>query len=101
MKQSRTRSGQPDPVYAVRTPMAMMATFTKTSLRAERNAARLREPPRDRTLASIQALAPFTTIAPSKASTNGTTSGATGARRRPTGQPGRTSTAPLDCTTVF
>ena len=82
MKQPRIRSGQPESVQSVTTAMPMIATLTRTSLRADRNAALLREPPWWRTRASSQALVALTAIAPSEASTNGTTSGASGSENR-------------------
>ena len=62
----------------------MTAMFTATSLRADRNAALLSEPPWCRTPTSSQALVPLIAIAPSEASTTGPTSGATGSEKRST-----------------
>ena len=45
MKQPSTRSGQPDRVHSVTTPIRMIATLTTTSLRAASHAARVIEPP--------------------------------------------------------
>ena len=45
MTQSSGMSGQPDPVHAVTRAIAMIATSIARSLRAERKAAPLSEPP--------------------------------------------------------
>ena len=76
----RTRSGQPEPVHSVTTAMAMIARLTTTSLRAERNAARLSEPTRvPQPGEHAQRYVPFTSDRPERAvSTSGTTAGGDG-----------------------
>ena len=56
----------------------MIARLTATSLRAERKAAPLSEPPWWRTRTSSSAQTVFTTAAPDAVTTNAVTSGATG-----------------------
>jgi len=78
MTQPSTMSGQPEPVQAVTSAIAMMARLTATSSRAERKAAPLSEPPWWRTRTSSSAHTVFTTAAPDAVTTIAATSGATG-----------------------
>ena len=73
------RSGHAD-VHkkAVTNPAAMMARLAKASLRAERNAARVRLPPRCRWLASRKAQKRFTASAPVPVRVSETGAGGTG-----------------------
>ena len=72
------RSGHAERVAAVTSPAATMATFAKTSLRAERNAARVRLPPCARKRANMSAQERLTASAPRPASESGTGAGGTG-----------------------
>src|SRR3954453_3106626 len=64
MPRPTMRSGHAERVAAVTSPAATMATFAKTSLRAERNAARVRLLPYARKRANMSAQERLTASAP-------------------------------------
>src|SRR5437763_8207649 len=75
MPSPTTRSGQMDCVEAVTKPAPIIARFAATSLRAERNAARVRLPACARTRANIKAHDRLTTRAPAPVRVRGTGAG--------------------------
>ena len=73
------RSGHADEVYAVRNPAAIMATFATASLRADKNAARVKLPLCDRKRARMNAHDKLMINAPAPVTDSGIGAGGSGA----------------------